>query len=48
MPDAQYIGHTSVFEAPEPGDSKGSGTPGPGSGAGHVDAIKLNLERLIG
>jgi MoCo/4Fe-4S cofactor protein with predicted Tat translocation signal len=43
MPGAQYIGHTSVFEEPAPDDSK--------SGAGdasHTDAIKLNLEKLIG
>jgi molybdopterin-containing oxidoreductase family iron-sulfur binding subunit len=45
---AQYIGHTSVFEESEEGDSKGSGTPGPGASGDHTDANKLNLEKLIG
>jgi len=40
MPGAQYVGHTSVFEEPAPGDAKpatapaaGSGSPAPASGA---------------
>jgi Fe-S-cluster-containing dehydrogenase component len=44
MPGAQYIGHTSIFE--ESDDSKG-GAAAPGD-ASHTDAIKLNLEKLIG
>jgi molybdopterin-containing oxidoreductase family iron-sulfur binding subunit len=54
MPGAQYIGHTSVFEEPAPGDAKG---PAPAAGAGadnaapngnHAELNKLNLEKLIG
>jgi len=40
MPGAALIGHTSVFEE-EPAKNGDAG-------AGHTDAIKLNLEKLIG
>jgi molybdopterin-containing oxidoreductase family iron-sulfur binding subunit len=46
MPGAQYIGHTSVFEEPAPADAKPA-TDKAGD-ATHTDAIKLNLEKLIG
>ncbi len=56
MADAQYIGHTSVFEEPSPSDEQKGKPPanGPdstipiGGGTSHTDAIKLNLEKLIG
>jgi MoCo/4Fe-4S cofactor protein with predicted Tat translocation signal len=59
MPGAQFIGHTSVMEAPAPAAGADSGgadkTPAsgadiatPGANGNHVDAIGLNLEKLIG
>jgi len=49
---AQYIGHTSVFEEPASGGTtptSGASNPSPGDTNGnHADAIKLNLEKLIG
>jgi molybdopterin-containing oxidoreductase family iron-sulfur binding subunit len=55
MPNAQYVGHTSVIE--EPDSSAAPATP-PASGASnatpeaangnHVDAMKLNREKLVG
>jgi molybdopterin-containing oxidoreductase family iron-sulfur binding subunit len=46
MPGAQYIGHTSVFDEPAPGDAQG-GSANPAD-ANHTDAIRLNLEKLTG
>jgi MoCo/4Fe-4S cofactor protein with predicted Tat translocation signal len=53
MPGAQYIGHTSVFEEPAPGAdaapaSGADNTTPNGANGNHVDAIKLNPEKLIG
>jgi len=56
MADAAYIGHTSIFEEsdkPKADPAAGSPPAGASNGTpngtnGHTDAIKLNLEKLIG
>ena len=56
MPGAQYVGHTSVIEAPSPEDKAGADKPASSTSnavpdatnANHVDAKKLNLEKMIG
>ena len=45
MPGAANIGNTSVFEDAPGGPKSGATTPGD---ANHTDAIKLNLEHVIG
>jgi MoCo/4Fe-4S cofactor protein with predicted Tat translocation signal len=55
MPGAQFIGHTSIIDE-EPADPSGASAEKPASGAdnaapvpaNHVDAERLNLEKLIG
>jgi molybdopterin-containing oxidoreductase family iron-sulfur binding subunit len=53
MPGAEHIGHTSEFEEESPGSEK-NGADKPArpedvpAGSDHADAMKLNLEELIG
>jgi MoCo/4Fe-4S cofactor protein with predicted Tat translocation signal len=53
MPGAQYIGHTSVIEEASSADKAGADKPASSTSTAipngnHVDAKKLNLEKLIG
>jgi hypothetical protein len=52
MPGAQYVGHTSVIEKPEPTSKGETDKPASTSTAmpngNHVELNKLNLEKLIG